>query len=91
MINVGILRNDYELFSLQENLFYRKNIEMNIIMVDTSSLRYGCLVHYYCLWCIGVDTQVILQRGSDFLRNCLRGGRVPKLAGLPTSWVKEIF
>ena len=50
-------------------------------------------------WCITVgsvspfpvDTQAILQRGSGFLRDCLREGRVPKLAGLPTPWVKEIF
>ena len=33
-----------------------------------------------------VDTQAILQRGSGFLRHCLRKGRVPKLAGLPTPW-----
>ena len=24
------------------------------IMEDASSLRYGCLVHYYCLWCISI-------------------------------------
>ena len=51
-------------------------------------------------WCITVssgvsaftvDTQAILQRGSGFLRDCLREGRVPKLAGLPTPWVKEVF
>ena len=50
-------------------------------------------------WCITVggvsafpvDTQAILQRGSGFLRDCLHEGRVPKLAGLPTPWVKEIF
>ena len=28
---------------------------------------------------------------SGFSRDCLRGGRVPKPAGLPTPWVKEIF
>ena len=47
-------------------------------------------------WCITdggvsafpVDTQAILQRGSGFLRDCLREGRVLKLAGLPTPWVK---
>ena len=50
-------------------------------------------------WCITlsgvsaftVDTQAILQRGSGILRDCLRKGRVPKLAGLPTPWVKEVF
>ena len=31
-------------------------------------------------------------RGSGFLRDCLRGGvRVPKLASLPTPWVKGSF
>ena len=38
-----------------------------------------------------VDTQAILQRGSGFVRDCLHEGRVPKLAGLPTPWVKEVF
>ena len=28
-------------------------MEMNIIE-DASSLRCGCLVHYYCLWCISI-------------------------------------
>ena len=51
-------------------------------------------------WCIitvcgvsafTVDSQVILQRGSGFVRDCLHEGRVPKLAGLPTPWVKEVF
>ena len=30
-----------------------------------------------------VDTHGILQRGIGFLWDCLREGRVPKLAGLP--------
>ena len=30
-------------------------MEMNIIMEDTSSLRCGCVVHYYCLWCISIQ------------------------------------
>ena len=38
-----------------------------------------------------MGTQAILQRGSGFLRDCLRGGRVPKLAGLPRPRVKEVF
>ena len=38
-----------------------------------------------------MDAQLILQRGSGSLRDCLREGRVPKLAGLPTPWVKEVF
>ena len=51
-------------------------------------------------WCIiavcGVSaftvvTQAILQRKSGFPRDCLRGGRVPKLAGLPTPWAKDVF
>ena len=29
-----------------------------------------------------MDTHAILQRGSGFLRDCLREGREPKLAGL---------
>ena len=42
-------------------------------------------------WCIitacgvsafTVDTHAILERGSGFLWDCLREGRVPKLAGL---------
>ena len=62
-------------------------------MEDASSLRCGCVVHYYCLWCISI------HRGytSNFIEekwfplDCLRGGGVPKLAGLPTPWVKEVF
>ena len=27
---------------------------MNIITEDASSLRCGCMVHYYCLWCISI-------------------------------------
>ena len=50
-------------------------------------------------WCITVggvsafpvDTQAILQRGSGFLRDCLREGRLPKLASLPTPWVNFLF
>ena len=38
-----------------------------------------------------MDTQAILQRESGIVRDCLREGRVPKLAGLPTPWVKEVF
>ena len=49
-------------------------------------------------WCIitvcgvsafTVDSQAILKRGSGFLRNCLRGGRVPMHA----TWLaqKEVF
>ena len=39
MSNKDILRNDYELFSLQENLFHRTNMEMNITMhLSVSSL-----------------------------------------------------
>ena len=30
-----------------------------------------------------MDIHAILQRGSGFLWDCLRDGRVPKLAGLP--------
>ena len=45
---------DYEPFSLQEKLFHRTNMEMKIIREDTSSLRYECLVHCYCLWCISI-------------------------------------
>ena len=30
-------------------------------------------------------------QGKWFSPNCLRGGRVPKLVGLPTPWVKENF
>ena len=41
MTNEGILRNDYELFSLQENLFHGTNMEMNIIIVDTVNLDIG--------------------------------------------------
>ena len=42
MSNKDILRNDYELVSLQENLFHRTNMEMNIIMhLSVSSPRGG--------------------------------------------------
>ena len=27
---------------------------MNLIMEDASSLRCGCVVHDYCLWCISI-------------------------------------
>ena len=68
-------------------------MEMNILE-DASSLRYGCLVHYYRVCGVSafsVDTQSILQRGIGFLRDCLRRGKVSKLAGLPTPRVKEVF
>ena len=55
-------------------------------------------------WCIitacgvlafTVDTQAILQRKVVFsgtvINYGLHGGRVPKLAGLPKPWVKEVF
>ena len=45
MTNEGILSNDYELFSLQENLFHRTNMERNITMVDTVHFDMGA-------WCI---------------------------------------
>ena len=50
----SILRYDYEPFSLQENLFHRTNMEMNIIMEDTSSFRLWVPGAYYCLWCISM-------------------------------------
>ena len=37
-----------------------------------------------------MDTQAILQIESGFLRDCLRGGRVPKLARLPKPWVIKV-
>ena len=51
-------------------------------------------------WCIitvsgvsafTVDTQAILQIESGFVRDCICGAKVPKLPGLPTQWVKEVF
>ena len=58
MTNEGILRNHYELFSLQENLFHRTNMEMNIIMVDTVHFHIGA-------WCIitvcGVSAWILKQ------------------------------
>ena len=54
-------------------------------MEDASSLRYGCLVHYYCLWCISIHRGYTCNFTEEkwFLWDCLREGRVPKLAGLP--------
>ena len=53
---------DYELFSLQENLFHRTNMEMNIIMVDTVYFDMGA-------WCIisvcGVSAWI---QGKQFYR-----------------------
>ena len=51
-----------------------------------------CIISICGVSALTVDTQLILQRESGFLaENCLRGGRVPKLAGLPIPWVKEVF
>ena len=33
---------------------FSQKMEINITMEDASSLRCGCVVHYYCLWCISV-------------------------------------
>ena len=52
------MRNDYELFSLQENLYHWTNMEMNIIMVDTVHFDMGA-------WCIitvcGVSAWILKQ------------------------------
>ena len=63
------------------------------IMEDASSLGYGCLVHYYCLWYISIHHAYTsnFAEGKWFVRDCLHKGRVPKLAGLLTPWVKEVF
>ena len=61
----------------------RHNIHNNGRREFTSMWMRGAL--------FSLDTQAILQKESGFPRDCLRGGDVPKLAGLPTPWVKEIF
>ena len=50
-----------------------------------------CIVTVGGISAFTVDTQAILQRGSGFVRDGLHEGRVPKLAGLPMPWVKEVF
>ena len=50
-----------------------------------------CMITVCGVLAFTVDTQAISQRESGFPWDCLRGGRVPKLAGLPKPWVKEIF
>ena len=89
MTKEGILRYDHEPISLQWHFFTKNGNEHN-----------NGRSEFTCVWCIitvcsvsafTVDTQAILQRASVFFRDCLLKGRVPKLAGLPTPWVKEIF
>ena len=49
---------------------YSQKMEMNIVMEDASSLRFGCMVHYLCLWCTSIHrgyTSNILQRESGFI------------------------
>ena len=84
----GILRHNYEPFSLQQHVFHTTKIH-NRRREFTSMWMLGALllsvVYQHSPW------QAILQRGSGFLRDCLRAGRVPRLAGLPTPCVKEVF
>ena len=52
----------------------------------------ACCIFIVCgVSAFTVDTQAISQIESGFPKDCLYGGRVPKLAGLPKSWVKEVF
>ena len=67
MTKEGILQYDYEPFSLQQHLFHTTKIEMNITMEDASSLRYGWLMHYYCLRCISIHRGYI----SNFTEGAL--------------------
>ena len=70
---------------------------MNVIMEDARSLRYGCLVHYYCLWCISIHRGFARNfKEGKYLNTFLgivyvEGGCPCKLAGLPKPWVKEVF
>ena len=89
MTNEGILRYNYEPYSLQWHVFHSTKMEMNTNNGRRESLRYGCLVHY-CRWCIGIH-RGYTSNYTEGKWDCLREGRVPKLAGLPTPWVKEVF
>ena len=62
-------------------------------MEDASSFRCGCVVHYYCLLCISIHRgyESNFTEGEGFSPDCFREGRVPKLAGLPMPWEKEVF
>ena len=63
-------------------------------MEGASSLRYGCMVHYYCLWCISIHRGFTsnLTEGKWFSQSCLHGGRVPMQANRLTQTIgKGIF
>ena len=72
---------------------FSQKMEMNIIMEDASSFRCGCVVHYYCLLCISIHRgyESNFTEGEWFSPDCLREGRVPKLAGLPMPWENGSF
>ena len=60
------------------------NEHINVRRVLTSMWMPGAGTITVCgVSAFKVGTQAILQIESSFLRDCLRGGRVPKLAGLP--------
>ena len=57
-------------------------MEMNINGVHFD-MDAWCIITVCGVSAFTVNTHAILQRGSGFLWDCLREGRVPKLAGLP--------
>ena len=74
---------------------FSQKMEMNLIMEDASSLRGSFDVDAWCMItvCISIHRGYTsnFTEGNGFPWDSLRGGKVPKLAGLPTPWVKKIF
>ena len=58
-------------------------MEMNIIVTRVHfDMDACCIITVGGVSAFTVDTHAILQRGSGFLWDCLREGRVPRPAGL---------
>ena len=62
-------------------------------MEDAGSLRYGCLMHYYWLWCISIHGRYTsnFAEGKWFSQGHFMWWEVPRLAGVPKPWIKEVF
>ena len=67
------------------HVFHSTQMEMNLIMEDTSSLRYGYLVHYYCMWCTSIHRGYIsnFAEGKWFCQGLFR--TVYMKGGCPSS------
>ena len=94
MSKEGILRYNYKPFSLQRDVFHmtkKKETEHNNGRC-TMYVHFSMDAWYICgAIAFTMDTQTILPRGSGFCRNCLCGGRVPKLASRFTYAIGKVF